>query len=115
SGTLMPMHRRGAHHGRRIRYAAIGAVAAVVVLAASCSGDGGDDSSAMTTTTSVDRATSTTAAGSSTTEVADPYPDFTPSMHTGSKNWLCHPDIDRAECTDQPETVVAPDLATTEQ
>ena len=36
-------------------------------------------------------------------------------MHAGTKNWLCHPDIDRAECTDQPETVVAPDLTTTEQ
>ena len=99
------MHPRGAHNGRLVRFFTITVTAALAVLAASCSSDG--DSSAATS--------STTADGTTTTEVEDPYPDFTPAMHAGTKNWLCHPGTDRAECIDQPETVVEPDLTITEQ
>jgi len=107
------MHPRGAHHGRRARFAALAVAAALALLAASCSSDGGD--SATNSTASTEQATSTTSAPETATEVEDPYPDFTPAMHAGTKNWLCHPDIDRAECSDQSETEVAPDLTITEQ
>ena len=105
SGSLMAMPSRGARQGRRACWVAVVAVA-VVLVAASCSSGGGNDSASSATSATT---TSTTAPPSTTTPAEDPYPDFTPAMYAGTKNWLCHPDIDRAECTDQPETVVKPD------
>src|SRR4029077_20858865 len=107
----MPMQRRGARQVRRARLVATLAVTALVLVAASCSSDSGNDSAG--TTASSSRPT-TSASSTSTSQAEDPYPDFTPSMYAGTETWLCHPDVARAECTDQPETVVKPDRSLSE-